>query len=81
MNDGIVASVSDDGPGVPPEDRDKVTRRFYRGSSSRTAQGHGLGLSLVAAIAQLHSASLVLADAKPGLCVAVAFRVLTPAAA
>jgi len=81
VNDGIVASVSDDGPGVPPEDRDKVTRRFYRGSSSRTAQGHGLGLSLVAAIAQLHSASLVLADAKPGLCVAVAFRVLTPAAA
>jgi signal transduction histidine kinase len=75
-NDEIVASVSDDGPGVPPEDRNKVTRRFYRGSTSRTAEGHGLGLSLVAAIAQLHGATLVLADAKPGLCVAVAFRPL-----
>jgi signal transduction histidine kinase len=80
-NDGIVASVSDDGPGVPPEDRDKVTRRFYRCSTSRTAEGHGLGLSLVAAIAQLHGATLVLADANPGLCVAVAFRPLPPAAA
>ena len=76
-SDGIAASVSDDGPGVPPEDRDKVTRRFYRGSTSRTAEGHGLGLSLVAAIAQLHSATLVLADAEPGLCVVVAFRPLT----
>jgi signal transduction histidine kinase len=73
-NDEIVATVIDDGPGVPPGDYDKVTRRFYRGSSSRTAEGHGLGLSLVAAIAQLHGARLLLADAGPGLRVAVAFR-------
>jgi signal transduction histidine kinase len=76
VNEEIVASVIDDGPGVPPEDYDKVTRRFYRGSSSRTTEGHGLGLSLVAAIAQLHGARLVLAGAQPGLQVAVAFRPL-----
>jgi signal transduction histidine kinase len=74
----IVASVSDDGPGVPPEDYGRITRRFYRGSSSRTSDGHGLGLSLVAAIAQLHGARLVLEDAGPGLHVAVAFRSLLP---
>lgn len=75
-NGEIVASVIDDGPGVPPQDHDKVLRRFYRGSSSRTSDGHGLGLSLVAAIAQLHGARLVLADAGPGLHVAVVFRSL-----
>ncbi|HTV78311.1 MAG TPA: HAMP domain-containing sensor histidine kinase [Steroidobacteraceae bacterium] len=69
----IVASVRDDGPGVTDEERQKLTRRFYRGSGSRTAEGHGLGLSLVAAIAQLHGAQLLLSDAGPGLSVAVAF--------
>jgi signal transduction histidine kinase len=69
-----VASVIDDGPGVPAEDLGKVTRRFYRGSSSRTSEGHGLGLSLVAAIAQLHAAKLQLADAAPGLRVDLIFK-------
>jgi signal transduction histidine kinase len=68
-----VASVSDNGPGVSPEDRDKVTRRFYRGSSSRSSEGHGLGLALAAAIVQLHGARLELRDAAPGLRVDVAF--------
>ncbi|MGC1457731.1 MAG: HAMP domain-containing sensor histidine kinase [Steroidobacteraceae bacterium] len=67
VNGDCVASVVDDGPGVAPEDLGKVTRRFYRGSSSRSTEGHGLGLSLVAAIAQLHGARLQLADARPGL--------------
>ena len=70
---GLVAAIVDDGPGVPPEDYAKVTRRFYRGSASRTGEGHGLGLSLVAAIAQLHGAPLVLSDSGPGLRVAVTF--------
>lgn len=76
---GIEAAVVDDGPGLSPGDYAKVTRRFYRGSSSRTSAGHGLGLSLVAAIAQLHGARLVLADARPGLRVAVAFAPRAPA--
>jgi signal transduction histidine kinase len=70
----IRASVIDHGTGVPPEDRDKVVRRFYRGSASRSSEGHGLGLSLVAAIAQLHGARMELGDASPGLRVDIAFR-------
>ena len=73
-NGDCVASVMDDGPGVAPEDLGKVTRRFYRGSSSRSSAGHGLGLSLVAAIAQLHGATLRLADAGPGLRVDLVFK-------
>jgi signal transduction histidine kinase len=72
--DRIVASVIDKGTGVAPDDRDKVVRRFYRGSSSRSSEGHGLGLSLAAAIAQLHGATMQLGDANPGLRVDIAFR-------
>jgi signal transduction histidine kinase len=73
VDGAAVASVSDNGPGVAPEDRDKVTRRFYRGSASRSSEGHGLGLALAAAIVQLHGARLELRDAAPGLRVIVAF--------
>jgi signal transduction histidine kinase len=69
----VAASVVDDGPGVDPNEHEKVLRRFYRGSSSRASEGYGLGLALVAAIAQLHQAKLTLSDAKPGLNVQVAF--------
>jgi signal transduction histidine kinase len=46
--------VADSGPGIPEEQRHAVWQRFYRGSTSRDASGHGLGLSIVAAIAKLH---------------------------
>jgi signal transduction histidine kinase len=69
----VAASIIDDGPGIDPSEQEKVLRRFYRGSSSRASEGYGLGLALVAAIAQLHQARLTLADAKPGLNVTVAF--------
>jgi signal transduction histidine kinase len=72
--DQVVASVIDNGSGVPAEDRDKVVRRFYRGSASRSSEGHGLGLSLAVAIAQLHSANLELGDANPGLRVDMVIR-------
>jgi signal transduction histidine kinase len=71
--DAIVASVSDDGPGIPAQEHAKVLRRFYRLSGSRSTAGHGLGLALVAAIANLHQATLELHDGKPGLCVSANF--------
>jgi signal transduction histidine kinase len=77
VNGEPFASVIDNGPGVATEDLDKVTRRFYRGSASRSAEGHGLGLALVAAIAQLHGARLQLSGAAPGLRVDVEFQPLT----
>lgn len=60
-------SVTDTGPGIPGELRRKVLQRFYRIDESRSAPGHGLGLSLVQAVAQLHGAALRLDDAEPGL--------------
>ncbi len=70
---GIVLSVSDTGPGIDPQDRGKVLRRFYRGEKSRTTEGNGLGLSLCAAIAELHDAKMQLKANNPGLCVEVTF--------
>ncbi len=67
--DGVVLAVSDRGPGVPDAARDKVFRRFYRLDASRGAAGSGLGLSLVAAIADLHGMTVSLEDASPGLTV------------
>ena len=62
-----VLCVSDTGPGIAPDDREKVFRRFYRGEKSRTTGGNGLGLSLCKAIAELHHASLEVSDNQPGL--------------
>ena len=64
-------SVSDDGPGIPAADRARVLQRFVRLDSSRTVPGNGLGLSLVAAIAQLHAGELGLSDNAPGLTVSL----------
>ncbi|MGD9711756.1 MAG: sensor histidine kinase [Thermomicrobiales bacterium] len=70
---GVTASVSDDGPGVPDNERDKIFQRFYRLEASRTSAGTGLGLSLVAAVAKLHGARLDVENTHPGLRVAVIF--------
>jgi signal transduction histidine kinase len=69
----VISSVSDDGAGIEPTQLDKVLRRFYKVSSSRTTAGHGLGLALVAAIAQSHQATLALTNASPGLRVTATF--------
>ncbi len=69
----VAASIIDDGPGIDPSEYQKVLRRFYRISSSRSTAGHGLGLALVAAIAELHHARLLLSNANPGLEVQTTF--------
>ncbi|MGD8957411.1 MAG: ATP-binding protein [Chromatiaceae bacterium] len=63
----IELTVSDNGPGIPAAERDKVLQRFYRLEHSRSSPGSGLGLSLVAAVAQRHRAALQLDDNVPGL--------------
>jgi signal transduction histidine kinase len=73
----VVAIVSDDGPGIPVEERAKVFRRFYRLEASRTTPGSGLGLALVAAVAELHDGSTSLLDHRPGLTVEVRFPAFT----
>jgi signal transduction histidine kinase len=66
-----VLAVQDNGPGIPDAEREQVLRRFYRLDHSRTTPGSGLGLSLVAAVAELHGAVLRLEDMRPGLRVSV----------
>ncbi|MCW5771758.1 MAG: HAMP domain-containing protein [Rhodospirillaceae bacterium] len=70
---GILGIVADNGPGIPAEEREKVFRRFYRLDASRTTPGSGLGLSLVAAVADLHGISVALDDNNPGLRVKLLF--------
>ena len=60
-------AVTDLGAGIPPELTDKVLERFFRAESSRSTEGSGLGLSLVAAAAKLHDGRLDLEDNQPGL--------------
>lgn len=59
--------VADNGPGIAAEDRGRVVERFVRLEKSRTEPGSGLGLSLVAAVAQLHRGELRLEDNAPGV--------------
>jgi signal transduction histidine kinase len=65
--DEIEIAVSDDGPGIPDEEKPRVKERFYRSDASSRTPGVGLGLSLVTAIARLHGGDLELSDNHPGL--------------
>jgi len=66
-------SICDSGPGIPPDERERVLDRFYR-RPDQSEPGTGLGLAIVRSIAERHGATLVL-DASPlgGLRVAVGF--------
>lgn len=78
-DDGAVVSIADDGPGIPPDEVDRVFRRFYRLERSRSTPGNGLGLSLVAAVVRLHGAHVALSDNRPGLKVELHFPSLAEA--
>ena len=66
-------TIADNGPGVPPADRQRVLRRFERLETKAPVHGSGLGLSIVAAIAELHDIDLSLDDNRPGLAVSLRF--------
>jgi signal transduction histidine kinase len=70
--DTVSIIVQDDGPGIPASERSRVVDRFYRLDQSRSLPGNGLGLSIVTAIASLHSGKLHLEDAVPGLVARIA---------
>jgi signal transduction histidine kinase len=65
----VIFSVSDRGPGIPPDQHSRALERFGRLDSSRSQPGFGLGLSLVRAVAQIHDGTLELKDNAPGLSV------------
>jgi signal transduction histidine kinase len=64
---GVRIIVADQGPGIPDEDRERATERFFRGEQARSTPGSGLGLALVQAVATLHGGALTLEDNAPGL--------------
>tara|TARA_R110002110_G_scaffold406421_1_gene626393 strand:- start:208492 stop:209895 length:1404 start_codon:yes stop_codon:yes gene_type:complete len=68
----LQVTVSDNGPGIPETEIENVFRRFYRVETSRGQEpGHGLGLSLVQAVAHYHFGTVKLSDNQPGLCVTI----------
>jgi signal transduction histidine kinase len=70
--DGIALAVSDDGPGVAVEDLASIFKRFFRAGHAQDASGNGLGLALVAAIAELHGLDCRPSDNRPGLRITIA---------
>jgi signal transduction histidine kinase len=77
-----VIEVSDDGPGIAPQDRERVFERFVRADTARDRAhgGAGLGLSIVAGIAAKHSGSVTAvdpADGGPGARVVIELPALT----
>jgi signal transduction histidine kinase len=76
---GAVLTISDDGPGVPMNERDLIFGRFYRSEKSRGTPGNGLGLSIVAAVARAHGANVKLSSNEPGLIVELQFPPSAPA--
>lgn len=75
-SDFVTVIVSDTGPGISPQYREKVFERFFRVDQTRHISGSGLGMSLVRAIVELHRGSIQLGDNKPGLRAEVRLRVL-----
>lgn len=74
-NDTTVSvTVTDTGPGIPADMHQKALQRFVRLDASRSQSGNGLGLSLVKAVADQHSAMLLLSDNHPGLSVSLIFN-------
>jgi signal transduction histidine kinase len=63
LNDAIVFSVTDRGPGIPPDVRDKVFDWFETHSLGSRHRGTGLGLSLVRSFVELHGGSVSLESA------------------
>ncbi|MBB3939699.1 signal transduction histidine kinase [Novosphingobium fluoreni] len=68
---GVLIAVADEGPGIPPERHAQALARFQRLDDARGGWGAGLGLSLVQAVARLHSGTMELRDHAPGLEVAI----------
>ncbi|MEJ1118469.1 HAMP domain-containing sensor histidine kinase [Phyllobacterium sp. CCNWLW109] len=70
---GTAIVVSDNGPGIPPDQVERATERFVRLEESRSQPGSGLGLSLAKAVMKLHGGTLELHDNAPGLRAVLAF--------
>ena len=63
----LTIQVEDHGPGIPPENRERIFERFYRADQSRSDRDHfGLGLSIARELAALHGGKLFCRDTPGG---------------
>ena len=63
--DAVLLSVADSGPGIPPDERDRIFDRFYRIDRPEAGNSSGLGLAIVRRIVELHDARIAVDD-NPG---------------
>ena len=75
VDNGVIVWVDDDGPGIAPEERDRLFQPFERGEDSAPSPGLGVGLSLVARFADAHGGRAWVEDRVGG---GASFRVLFP---
>ena len=72
----LAVTIADGGPGVRPEDRDRIFERYERGAAGAGAEGTGLGLDVSRSLCQAMGGDLVLEPAAPDT--GAAFTVLLP---
>jgi two-component system OmpR family sensor kinase len=65
VGDTVEVSIVDAGPGIPPDERERVFERFHRLPADKTP-GSGLGLAIARSIVEHHAGAIWLEDARPG---------------
>lgn len=63
--DSVTVSIADHGPGIRPEDQDRIFEKFYRSTQTDRIRGAGLGLFIVKRIVELHHGAIAI-DSRPG---------------
>ncbi|GAB4062876.1 ATP-binding protein [Angustibacter speluncae] len=75
----VVVEVQDEGPGIAPEDRERVFERFHRAGAAQSASGGtGLGLAIARWAVDLHGGSIVVADTGVGATIRIALPAHRP---
>ena len=64
--DKVCLRVDDSGPGIAPEEREKVFERFYRSAEARSMPGSGLGLAIVKAVVERHNGDITIKESADG---------------
>lgn len=68
QTDGILFTIEDNGPGIPPEEQERVFHKFYQSDNSRKMDGNGLGLSLAKQIIALSDGTIRVDNLQKGGC-------------
>ncbi len=72
VDGSVTIRVRDEGPGIPPSDRERVFEPFYRGAGRERAPGSGLGLAICRGIVEAHGGTIRVEPTElPGTCLAV----------